>query len=166
MLVPAIEYKEQLEDVWMEYVHHPDFLFWDVPTQFSLTPDIYKEWRKEEYVCINDKKELIGYVAIWVDKSTSSVSDISLAQFKNDDKTFGWDFLKFLRDCRRRFRCVRFACIKGHPMERDYDRLAYMWGGRVVGVFEKKRRLLDGKLYDEKWYEVPKENPRRKAPSS
>lgn len=163
MLTDAFKYKEQIEEAWIEAAKHPDFLFWDVDSRYIYTPDINSETRKDEWVSVNSSNEVVGYFCAKINKYTSSVDDISIAKFK-EDKTYSFDLVRFIRNIRRRYRVVRWACVIGNPTEKNYDRIALLYGGRIVGTFKNKVRLADGKFYDEKWYEVPRGSKMKKVP--
>jgi RimJ/RimL family protein N-acetyltransferase len=52
------------------------------------------------------------------------------------------------------FRKLEFSVVVGNPIEKSYDRLIYKYGGRIVGTYKKHTRLMDNKYYDEKLYEI------------
>ena len=60
------------------------------------------------------------------------------------------------------FRKLNFYVIAGNPAEKAYDKMIKRYGGRVVGYRRKNTRLFDGKYYDEKLYEVMREDYFRK----
>ncbi len=157
MLVSASEYKQELSKLWTKYSTHPDYLYWNVDLNYNPLAEIRNtDFRKDEWVSIIDGK-IIGYFCALIDKSTRSVADISIANFERHPK-YGYDWIAFIKYIRRRYRYVRWAAVAGHPAERAYESILHRYGGRIVGVFEKKIRLHDGKLYDEKWYEIKNED--------
>jgi hypothetical protein len=44
--------------------------------------------------------------------------------------------------------------VIGNPIEKSYDKLIHKYGGRVVGTYKQHTKLIDNKLYDEKFYEI------------
>lgn len=157
MLVPASEHKDALSKLWTEYAIHPDYLYWNVDLYYNPNAEIKNiNYRKDEWVSIADGK-IIGYFCALIDKSTRSVADISVASFIKHPR-YGYDFVSFIKHIRRKYRYVRWAAIDGHPNEKAYETILRRYGGRIVGVFKKKIRLNDGKLYDEKWYEIVNED--------
>ena len=56
------------------------------------------------------------------------------------------------------FRKLNFAVVIGTPVEKHYDRLIKRYGGRIVGVRKQNCRLIDGKYYDEKLYEIMRDD--------
>ncbi len=141
----------------MRHSTDPAYIYWNVDIVYNPLAEIKNtDFRKDEWVSVVDGK-VVGYLCALVDKSTRSVADISVASFKKD-KQYGYDFIAFIKYIRRRYRFVRWAAIDGHPSEKAYETILRRYGGRIVGVFKKKIRLSDGKLYDEKWYEINNED--------
>ena len=163
MIVPAFDYRDKIEEAWAIAASHPDFLFWDVSPQYYHGTDTDPRYKQDEWVSLNQQGEVVGYFCAFVDKATISVDDISIAKFK-DDKSFAFDLVRFIRNMRRRYRVTRWACVIGNPSEKNYDRIALLYGGRIVGTFSKKVKLLDGRYYDEKWYEVERASKMKKVP--
>ncbi len=157
MLVPASEHKETLSNIWIKFATHPDYIYWNVDLTYNPHAEIKNtDYRKDEWVSVVDG-QVIGYLCALIDKSTRSVADISVASFIKHPQ-YGYDFVAFIKYIRRHYRFVRWAAIDGHPNQKAYETIIRRYGGRIVGVFKKKIRLHDGKLYDEKWYEIDNEN--------
>jgi hypothetical protein len=70
--------------------------------------------------------------------------------------TFGRDVITAVKDIfeKYRFNKLDFSVVCGNPIEKTYDKLIKRYNGRVVGIREQEARLLDGKLYDVKEYEL------------
>ncbi len=47
-----------------------------------------------------------------------------------------------------------FTVVVGNPVESRYDRIIERYGGRIVGIHKEHTMLPDGRLYDEKMYEI------------
>ncbi len=157
MLVSASEYVLELSKLWHQYASHPDYVYWNVDFYYNPQAEIKNlNYRKDEWVSVADGK-IIGYFCALIDKSTRSVADISVASFTKH-RTYGYDFISFIKHIRRKYRYVRWAAIDGHPNEKSYEGILRRYGGRIVGIFKKKIKLNNGKLYDEKWYEIVNEN--------
>lgn len=157
MLVPASEYKEALAKLWVQYSSHPDYRYWNVDFYYNPLSEIKNtDLRKDEWVSVADGR-IIGYFCALIDKSTRSVADISVASFEKHPR-YGYDFVAFIKFIRRRYRYVRWAAVDNHPSQKAYETILRRYGGRIVGTFKKKVKLNDGKLYDERWYEIENEN--------
>ena len=57
----------------------------------------------------------------------------------------------------RKFRKIRFICVKGNPIESAYNRFIDSNGGRKVGYYEKEDKLIDGEYHDSILYEITRE---------
>jgi hypothetical protein len=53
-----------------------------------------------------------------------------------------------------RFNKLNFTVARGNPIEKTYDKLIKRYNGRIVGILEQEARLIDGRLYDVKEYEL------------
>jgi len=110
--------------------------------------------------------EIIGYIAYSIERSANYAHGLNILHFKNEkikassrEKeywVFGRDVMTALKDVFERFGFNKlcFACVIGNPIEKTYDRLIKRYGGRIVGTFRKDRRLITGRLYDVKHYEI------------
>lgn len=74
--------------------------------------------------------------------------------------TFSKDFRKFLTELfdRYNFNKVSFKVIKGNAAEKMYDKYIEKYNGRVVGYRKNEIMLSDGRYYDDKLYEITKED--------
>ena len=55
-------------------------------------------------------------------------------------------------------RKLEFTVVVGNPIEKTYDKLIKKYGGNIVGVKHKNCKLIDNKYYDEKIYEIFRED--------
>lgn len=157
MLVPASERVAELSSLWGQFSMHPDFIYWNVDKNYNPSAEIKNtDLRKDEWVSVFDG-EVVGYFCAIIDKTTRSVADVSIANFKKDPR-YGKDFIAFIKYIRRRYRAVRWAVVEGNPVEKMYPAILNRYGGRYVGTFKKKIRLHDGRLYNENWYEILNED--------
>jgi hypothetical protein len=69
---------------------------------------------------------------------------------------FGKDVITAIKDIfeKYRFNKLNFAVALGNPVEKTYDKLVRRYNGRIVGIKEQETRLIDGRLYDLKEYEI------------
>lgn len=56
------------------------------------------------------------------------------------------------------FRKLCFSVVVGNPIESSYNKMCLKYSGRIVGIRKKNARLIDGNFYDEKLYEIFKED--------
>lgn len=112
-------------------------------------------WERVQFVSLNNSGEVIGYLGYAVDREGRYVSNLWIINF-TDDKSFGIDVMRMVKDIfeKYRYRKIVFFVIKGNPVEPKYDRLVEHYGGRVIGIYKEHVMLPDGRLYDEKVYEI------------
>ena len=53
---------------------------------------------------------------------------------------------------------IEFNVVCGNPIEKSYDRMVKRFGGRIVGTRKRVAKLLDNQIYDDKIYEILRED--------
>ncbi len=110
---------------------------------------------------MDKNNNIIGFIGYSINRMSEYVDGLNIINFSDDNK------IKFARDLKIaltdifekfNFRKLVFSVIIGNPTEKHYDSLIDTYGGRVVGIFKKHVRLLDGLYYDEKLYEIHRED--------
>ncbi len=112
-------------------------------------------WSNTQFVSLNSSGEVIGYLGYGVTQPERYVSYLAIINF-TDNILFGMDVLRMLKDIfeKYQYKKIVFSVIIGNPVELKYDRLISRYGGRVVGIYKDHVMLPDGRLYDEKFYEI------------
>ena len=112
-------------------------------------------WHTHEFVSVKDG-EVIGYIAYTINRNEYDVSGLKAINFSENKIVFGLDLLKVIDDIFKKFnfRKLSFGVYVGNPIEKSYDRLIRKYGGRIVGIKIEDTRLIDGKFYDFKMYEI------------
>ena len=91
----------------------------------------------------------------YLDRDYMIITELSLVNYSQTYVEFYSDFIEFIRRLVRvGFRKICFSVIVGSPAERTYDRFVKRYGGRIVGTHKSHVKLIDGKYYDLKLYEV------------
>lgn len=111
-------------------------------------------WTNIQMVSKNTEGEVLGYMSAAINRDARYVDTLVVINFSDDKYTFGKDLREFLDRLLKQFYKINFSVVIGNPIEKSYDKLVKKYNGRVVGIFEKDKRLMDGKLYDYKVYEV------------
>ena len=98
----------------------------------------------------------IGYISYSIARADNSVHSLNIINFSENKVTFGMDLRRALRDIfeKYRFRKLSFTVVVGNPIESSYDKLIERYGGRIVGISKVDVKLIDGKYYDRKLYEI------------
>ena len=158
MLQPAIKYKEQLEkksyDTWFKekykYYHANGYY-----EKIDINEDT---WNKHQFVSVHNE-EVIGYIFYNIDRRDNYVYGLGVINFSDNKIVFGMDLGQALNDIfeKYKFRKLKFSVFVGNPIEKSYDKMIEKYGGRIVGYYKEETRLIDGEYYDEKLYEVTRE---------
>lgn len=116
-------------------------------------------WQRHQFVSIKNDK-VIGYISYKIDRTSDMAHSLAIMNFTDDKTTFGLDLGKALKDIFEKydFRKLEFSVVVGNPIEKSYDNMIKRYGGKIIGIRHKYCRLIDGKLYDFKEYEIFKED--------
>jgi hypothetical protein len=159
MLKPAIQYADVLpkmyQSIWFEdkYKYYNYNSYWHT---FSVE-DKTQDWH--EFVSINSKGEIIGYIHYYVNRITLNCTSFGAINFTNDP-TFGKDLLQVIKDIFERFNFhkLTFGVVIGNPAEKSYDHLCAKYGGRILCIEKEETKLEDNNYYDVKRYEILRED--------
>lgn len=159
MLKPALEYREEIKILESKafFEERNKFYF---ASGYKATLDIPEHnWDSMQFVSLKDDK-VIGFMHLCIDRTLYSVSSLRVINYYQPNPTFSTDFAQVLIDIfeKYNFNKLVWNCVIGNPAEKMYDRICKKYNGRVVGIFENEVKLLDGKLYHQKYYEILLEN--------
>ena len=127
---------------------------------FELPKDTYNS---HHFVSIYNNL-ILGMIEYQISRSENSVHGLHIVHFGGKDASypyiFGKDVMTAIKDIfeKYRFNKLSFSVIQGNPIEQSYDRLIKQYNGRIVGIREQEVRLIDGRLYDVKEYELLAKN--------
>lgn len=162
MLEPAILYEAGLRIKYQQTVLMNDrFKYW-IGGPYVSDLDIKAEtWERFDLVSIKDDI-ILGYISFDIDRQHDYVSSVSIINFHTNEKdpgkniTFGRDVLEAFDKMftKFNFRKIKFWVVVGNPIEKTYDTFIKKYGGRIIGVSKDNCKLIDGKYYDEKFYEI------------
>ena len=116
-------------------------------------------WSKFEFVSIDNKGSVIGYIKYLVDRNSNYAYGLHIINFSDNKITFGRDVVQSIDDIfiKYQFRKLEYGVYIGNLIESTYDKLTTRYGGRIVGVKKETTKMLDGNIYDFKMYELFKE---------
>lgn len=165
MLAPANLYDTELayafKKTWYknQYMFYNDGCYYEEYEVFTNTCDNH-QFASVSY------GEVIGYIGYSVDRAANVAFDFNIINFTDDSVVFGADLLQAVDDVFNKFNIdkIEFSVFVGNPAEDMYDEFIRMFGGRVVGTYKKHIKLVDGRVYDMKMYELFKRdyNKRRR----
>lgn len=155
MLELAQKYKEVLESKFLDTWENEKYWYYNCYSYFSKKELDDTTWSRMQYVSVSPKGEVIGYLGYSLERESRYVNGLEIINF-TDNPQFGLDVCHMIREIfeKYHYRKIEFTVIVGNPIEQKYDRLIARYGGRIVGTYHERVILPDGKLYDEKLYEI------------
>lgn len=173
MLDVAVRYQDQLVDEFRKIWFKEKYKFWNGTNYFQDWTPAESSWCEHQFVSLKKYTfgfevhyRIIGYISYQIDRSAGDkVYDLCIINFEDrPSMTFACDLKNALKDIFEKyaFRKLNFYVVVGNPAEKAYDKMIERYGGRIVGYRKENTRLFDGKFYDEKLYEVMREDYFRK----
>lgn len=156
MLDIAIRHKEELIERFRAVWFDEKYMFWNYSS-------FYEEWEvaestleRHQFASLDSEGHVIGYIAYGIDRSNEYVYALNIINFTDNRIVFGMDCGQALRDIFEKFhfRKVNFSVVVGNPIEKSYDKIIRRYGGAVCGYQRQNVKLIDGRFYDEKLYEI------------
>lgn len=160
MLDVAIKHKDRLTERFRETWFQDKYKYWNYANYFEEMPIADSTWVEHQFVSLDSDGELIGYIGYKIDRSNDFVYALNIINFTDNKAVFGMDAGQVLRNIFEKFhfRKLFFSVVIGNPIEKTYDKMIERYGGEIVGVHKEHVRLIDGKFYDEKLYEILEKN--------
>ncbi len=128
----------------------------------SVYHDIYSldgnngDWDSRQFVSLNSFGNILGLIGYGIDRTTEIANGFGAINFSDDKFTFGLDLGKVIDDifCKFNMRKLEFSVVVGNPIEKSYDKMVVKYGGQVAGILKAHYKLVDNNYYDEKMYEI------------
>lgn len=159
MLKPAQSYEEELKKLFISVMYEEKYMYYFMGWNETYECD-KNNWNTHEFVSVDKEGNVLGYISYNVNQRSDNASSLSIINFGDNKIIFGKDVFKAILDIFKKYRYnkLTYSVHIGNPIEKTYDKLTKKYGGRIVGIYEKETKLLDGKFYDLKLYEMLKEN--------
>lgn len=160
MLKSAQLYTDQLKQLFIKISHDDKFKYLRNCSYMDEYKPTESTWNNHEFVSVING-QVIGYINYDINRDSYHVSGIALVNFTlRPNYIFAKDIKTVFKNIFEKygFNKIKFTCIVGNPVESSYDKLIKKYNGRIVGVFKNDCRLMDGKYYDLKNYEILKED--------
>jgi len=164
MIDVAQKYSEELEKLFYNTWYDMRYKFYHNHVYCNKLKLDDDNWKYNDFVSMYGDI-IIGHISYSIDRTTDSVTNLGLINFRLDDKAlsaiFAKDIIRIFRDIFEKFNLekIQFRAIMGdNPSLVKYRKLVKKFGGRVVGYFREDTRLMDNKLYDTELYEIFKKD--------
>lgn len=116
------------------------------------------EWADYQRVVEDAGGNLLGFLFCHINRTHDRIDNIELMNItKTINITFTKDIVKILEELRDRYRKITFEVVIGNPAEKIYNKIIKKCNGRTIGTAKNHVKLMDGKYYDMKFYEINKE---------
>lgn len=163
MLDLAYKYEEEIREKMLDTWYDEKYMFYYSSSSHSVWQNPKPEdgdWSNRHFVSLDSKGNVIGIIDYHVDRECDMATWFGAMNFTNNKATFGKDLAQVIDDifCKFNMRKLEFSVVVGNPVERSYDRMVKQYGGQITGIKHKHAKLLDGKYYDHKDYEIFRED--------
>ena len=161
MLDLAINHSEELRQKFRGIWFDDKYKFFENGTYYNDFTVDDTTWNRHQFVSLDSDGDVIGYIGYDINRQANYAHSLAIINFTNDVKTvFAKDLLQVLKDIFEKFAFnkLSFMVVVGNPIESSYDKIVLQHGGRIVGIHKQDTKLMDGKLYDIKQYEILREN--------
>lgn len=151
MLKPALLYEQILRQRMIETWYEDKYKWYHFNPWFQIDKEPETTYNCHSFVSIRNDR-VVGYIAYSVNRADNRAESLGVIAF-DDCITFKRDMYRAITDIFDKYALskINFEVVVGNPAEKMYDKIP---GVRVVGYMKEHRRMMDGKLYDVKLYEV------------
>ncbi|MCL1700775.1 hypothetical protein [Lysinibacillus sp. Bpr_S20] len=152
----AVDHDHKLQALMRKAMLDEKYKYYFYSSYFRYDIDVPRDsWNHLQMVSVKGN-EIVGLLGAYIDRETRNVTDLYAINFHDINYTFSKDFRSFLTDLFDKFyfNKISFKVIKGNEAEKMYDKYIEKYNGRVVGYRKNEVMLLDGKYYDDKIYEI------------
>ena len=159
MLKPAQLYREQLREkelTSMYDINDRYFHSWCGAAVTDLKDD---NWNNHIFVSVNDKDEVIGFIAYEVDHNALSTNSWGIVSFDKGNLAFIKDVYQAIYDVfyKYNFNRIEWCCYADNPAIRGYRNFIKRVGGIECGYKRQNKMLLDHTIHDTVEFEILKE---------
>lgn len=160
MLKLALVYKDKLLKEYQNIIYDDHFKYYNCSSYWEIPKIDESTWNNIQLVSVDKNDNVIGYLTANIDRECNYINGLGIASFNGLNITFSKDLYQFLIDLflKYGFNKISFKVVLGNPAEKMYDKYIKKYGGRIIRVRLRHNRLQDGNFYDEKLYEIFKDD--------
>ena len=161
MLDLTLKHLDDFKKKHMQTWFNPKYIYYNYRSYYD-TPEVKDStWACHDFVSLNKDGNIIGNIFYNIDRAKDDAYGLGIICYEdNANITFGRDVLQAIKDVFEKFNLHKLSCsvVIGNPIEKTYDKLIPRYGGRIVGIEKEEAKLVDGKYYDVKRYEILRED--------
>lgn len=157
MLCSAEIYKDELKYLLCLNSLNQDYKFYNLR---NCNDSLFLNNNSISLVSIDNGQKILGYMSAEINKYAYFVENFHAISFKKNNIIFAKDLYAFIYRLLfyNNYHKINWSVICGSPHEKTYDKICNKYNGKIVGIFKNEILLEDGKLYNEKYYEITKED--------
>ena len=152
------EIKNKMYDTWYDekYMYYYASTYHEV---YNLSAD-KDDWCNRQFVSIDSNGDGLGLISYEIIRDYDLVMNFGAINFSENKVIFGMDLVQVIDDifCKFNMRKIEFNVVVGNPIEKSYDKLIKKYNGNIVGIRHKHCKLMNNKYYDDKLYELFRED--------
>lgn len=160
MLEVSNKYADQLTDLNYSIRYNDYYKYYNLGSYYDDPEYKNSDWIRSDWVSTTDGVVKAQFKA-YLDRDYMTVTELAIINYSQTYVEFYSDFREFIRRLVKvGFRKISFSVVVGNPAEKTYDRFIKRYGGRIVGTYTSHVKLIDGKYYDLKRYEIFTDSPK------
>lgn len=163
MLDLAYKYEEEIKNLMLDTWYDEKYMFYyssiyRTPYENPRPQD--GDWNSRAFVSLDSQHRIIGLISYEINRESDLACGFGAINFTDNKATFGMDLAQVIDDifCKFNMRKMEFFVIVGNPIEKSYDKMVTRYGGAITGIRHKHVKLMDGNYYDDKGYEIFRED--------
>ena len=160
MLDNARKYKEEINKKLIDTWYDDKYKYYHVGNWHREYNPPEDERERMCFVSLDKDKNVLGLILYSLDRNISSVYDFGAINFSDNKFVFGKDLYQVIDDifCKFNMQRIEWNVVCGKPIEKSYDKMVAKYGGRIIGTRKRVTKLLDNQIYDDKIYEILRED--------
>lgn len=161
MLDLAYKYEDELKKLMLDTWYDEKYMFFhNCPYRDSFSLPHEGDWNGRYFVSKDSTGKIIGLISYELNRSYDLAMNFGAVNFTDNKFTFGMDLAQVIDDifCKFNIRKMEFNVVIGNPIEKSYDKMVKKYGGSITGIRHKHAKLIDGRYYDDKSYEIFRED--------
>jgi len=160
MLKPAYSYKDKLQEIYNTTIFNDKYKYYNFNDYWDYEIKLSNDsWNNIEMVSVDKSNNILGFFRATISRSADKISDLGILNFYEPNIIFSRDLREFIVNIfdKYNFRKISFCVVVGNPIEKMYDKYIEKYGGNIIGTKKQDTKLIDGKYYDVKFYEIFKD---------
>lgn len=154
MLVPAVLYKNEIEELCMKN-YYTDAMLFETGTLDNWFPHIHEQpsANQFQFASVNKEGELLGFFCYTVDWYADVAYNFGMMSQQTANAAFAKDIFDKMEELVSRHHRVEWRMVGGNPVEKSYDRFIERHNGKKY-VFKDRIRDKEGCFRNDIMYEV------------